>query len=250
MYMVWDLMDLLRATKASNLSLHVASLQKMIQLLFSYDHHTSVSYSAVYLKTMLNLPTTHPGAETLLPEKLIHREQVLSSWLKICWGRNNNWTNDQQHAKSQGGIICVDRNMSSWYATKHARGLHHQAALGRTDMDDHDSSAHKDLRSSNNHPEWRRHCQSDASSAELRKFLWSWEQEWTLLLVLWNPGTQRILEWSTWCWQDWTISVHAVCQKAIAGKKSELQQSYQETEIEDIYKDSKNSQSGKQVKED
>jgi hypothetical protein len=41
----------------------------------------------------------------------------------------------------------------------------------------------------------------------------------------------------------------SVSQKAIAGKKSEHQLSYQEAEIEYIYKDSKNSQSGKQVKE-
>jgi hypothetical protein len=56
-----------------------------------------------------------------------------------------------KHAKSQGGIICVSRNLSPYYrwrTTKHARGLYHQAVLERTDIDDHDSSAHKDLRCS------------------------------------------------------------------------------------------------------
>jgi hypothetical protein len=71
----------------------------MIQRLFSYDHHDSARYSAVYLKTMLNLPTTHPGAETLLPEKGVHHEQVLCSWLKITIEQN---LMINKHAKSQG----------------------------------------------------------------------------------------------------------------------------------------------------
>jgi hypothetical protein len=53
-----------------------------------------------------------------------------------------------KHARSQGWIICVSRNMSSWRTTKHARRLYHQAVLEQTDMDDHNSSAHKDLRCS------------------------------------------------------------------------------------------------------
>jgi hypothetical protein len=56
-----------------------------------------------------------------------------------------------KHAKSQGGIICVSRNLSSYYmwrTTKHARGLYHHAALERTDMGDHDSQDLKDLRCS------------------------------------------------------------------------------------------------------
>jgi hypothetical protein len=41
MFRVWELLDLLQATKANSLSSHVSSLEKMIQLIFSYDHHNS-----------------------------------------------------------------------------------------------------------------------------------------------------------------------------------------------------------------
>jgi hypothetical protein len=98
MFRVWDL---LRATKANNLSLHVASLQKIIQLLFSYDHHNSARYSAVYLQTMLNLPTTHRDAETLLQEKGVHREQASVPGLRYA----EDITIEQminKYAKSQG----------------------------------------------------------------------------------------------------------------------------------------------------
>jgi hypothetical protein len=127
----------------------------MIQLLFSYDHHNSARFSAVYLKTILNLPTTHPSAETLLQEKgfIVNRSSVPGTRYAedITIKRMIN-----KYAKSQGVIICVSRNLSShyrWRATKHARGLYHQAALERTDMDDHDSSAHKDLSMLPNYPE-------------------------------------------------------------------------------------------------
>jgi hypothetical protein len=101
MYRVYDLLDLLRVTKTNNLSLslHVTSFQKMIHRLFSYDHHNSARYSAIYLKTMLNLPTTHPGSETLLPEKgfIMNMSSVPGSRYTI---EQNLMIN--KHARSQG----------------------------------------------------------------------------------------------------------------------------------------------------
>jgi hypothetical protein len=144
---VWDP---LRATKANNLSLHVASLQKMIQLFFSYDHHNYARYSAVYFQTMLNHPTTRPGAETLLREKGFSVNMSSVSGSRCAVDMMIEQTINK-HAKSQGEIIDSSRNLSAYYrwcTTRHARGLYHQAALERADMDDHDSSAHKDPRCS------------------------------------------------------------------------------------------------------
>ena len=55
-----------RATKENCLTLHLASLQRMCSLFFSFDHPNYARYSAFYLLNMLNLEKTHPGAEDLL----------------------------------------------------------------------------------------------------------------------------------------------------------------------------------------
>ena len=66
---VWNILNFQLATKENNLSLHRGCLEKMVSLFFSYDHQNYARYTAVYLQTVLNLPTTHPGAEKLLEEK-------------------------------------------------------------------------------------------------------------------------------------------------------------------------------------
>ena len=55
-----------RATKENCLALHLASLQRMCSLFFSFDHPNYARYSAFYLLNMLNLEKMHPGAEDLL----------------------------------------------------------------------------------------------------------------------------------------------------------------------------------------
>jgi hypothetical protein len=97
---------------------------------------------------MLNLPTTHPGAATLLQEKgfIVNRSSVPGS--RCAVDRTIEQTINK-HAKSQGEIIDFSSNLSAYYrwcTTRHATGLYDPAVLQRADMDDHDSSAHKDLR--------------------------------------------------------------------------------------------------------
>ena len=101
---VWNILNFQLATKENNLSLHLGCLEKMVSLFFSYDHQNYVRYTAVYLQTVLNLPTTHPGAEKLLEEKgfSVNRSAVPSSRnaVDITIEQTIN-----RHAKSQGGII-------------------------------------------------------------------------------------------------------------------------------------------------
>ena len=51
-------------TKQNDLMLHLASLQKMCSLFFSFDHPNYERYSTLYLVIMLE--NSHPGAEELL----------------------------------------------------------------------------------------------------------------------------------------------------------------------------------------
>ena len=52
--------------KENNFSPHLASLEDMSSLFFTYDHPSYAHYTVVYILTMLNLDKTHPGAEKLL----------------------------------------------------------------------------------------------------------------------------------------------------------------------------------------
>jgi hypothetical protein len=67
------LLNLLRATKANNLSLHVASPQKMTIITLAATQQSTGRPCSTF---QLNIPTTHRGAETLLQEKGVHCEQA------------------------------------------------------------------------------------------------------------------------------------------------------------------------------
>ena len=147
---VWHILQFQRATKENNLALHLASLENMCSLFFSYDHQNYARYTAVYLQTLLNLPTSHPGAEKLLQQKgfSVDRSAVPSSRnaVDITIEQTIN-----RHAKSHGGIVGFIRSHAAYYrwcTTRHARGRYHQAALEMTEMDSQDYSSHKGLRSS------------------------------------------------------------------------------------------------------
>ena len=63
---VWLILQNQRAIKEGNLDLHMASLQQMCKLFFSYDQQNYVRYASVYLLILLNCHDSHPGAEDLL----------------------------------------------------------------------------------------------------------------------------------------------------------------------------------------
>eukprot|EP00745_Piridium_sociabile_P026705 TRINITY_DN42673_c0_g1_i18.p1 TRINITY_DN42673_c0_g1~~TRINITY_DN42673_c0_g1_i18.p1 ORF type:complete len:760 (+),score=189.88 TRINITY_DN42673_c0_g1_i18:236-2515(+) len=147
---VRNMLELQRATKENDLPLHLASLQNMCKLFFSYDHPNYARYTAVYLQTILNLPTSHPGAENLLREKgfSVNRSAVPGSRTAV------DITIEQtinRHAKSQGGIKGFSTSQKTyhrWVTTRHDRALYHQATLESVDMDSQENTAHKDLRPS------------------------------------------------------------------------------------------------------
>ena len=111
---VWVMLQLQRATKENNLNLHLESLHQMCKLFFSYDHQNYSRYTALYLFTILNLLTIHPGAEDLLRNKgfSVNRFDVPSSRTAV------DITIEQtinRHAKSYGGIVGFNRNRSAYY---------------------------------------------------------------------------------------------------------------------------------------
>lgn len=147
---VWLMLQFQRATKENNLDLHLASLQQMCSLFFSYDHPNYARYTTVYLLTLLNLPESHPGAEDLLRRNgfSVNRSEVPSSRnaVDITIEQTIN-----RHAKSHGGIVGFSRNHSAYYRwcmTRHARASYCQASMEMADMDSQDCSTHKDLRPS------------------------------------------------------------------------------------------------------
>ena len=147
---VWLMLQLQRATKENNLDLHLESLQQMCKLFFSYDHQNYSRYTALYLVSMLNLPTTHPGAEDLLRKNgfSVKRSEVPScrTAVDITIELTIN-----RHAKSYGGIVGFSTNKDAyfrWCVTRHARASYQQAALYMADMDAQDTDSHKDLRPS------------------------------------------------------------------------------------------------------
>lgn len=119
---VWLILQLQRATKANSLILHLTSLQKMCKLFFSYDHHNYARYTAPYLQTMLNLLTSHPGAEECLQRNgfSMNRSEIPTSRsaVDITIKQTIN-----THAKCQGGTVGFSRNKADyyrWFITRHA----------------------------------------------------------------------------------------------------------------------------------
>ena len=118
-----------RATKENCLTLHLASLQRMCSLFFSFDHPNYARYSTFYLLNMLNLEKTHPGAEDLLKNNgfSVNRSDVPSSRnaVDITIEQTIN-----RHAKSHSGIVGFSRNRAAYYRwcrTGHARASYLQA---------------------------------------------------------------------------------------------------------------------------
>ena len=145
---VWILLQFQRATKENNLDLHMASLQNMCSLFFSFDHPNYARYTTVYLMTLLALPQSHP--EELLKQNglSVNRSAVPSS-------RNSvDITIEQtinRHAKSNGGIVGFSRNYSAyhrWCTTRHARASYCQATMNMADIGSEECTSHNDLRPS------------------------------------------------------------------------------------------------------
>ena len=130
--------------------LHLASLQNMCGLFFSFDHPNYARYSALYLVIMLKLDKSHPGAEEL-PKRNgfgVNRSDVPSSRTAV------DITIEQtinHHAKSHGGIVCFSRNQSVYYRwgrTRHSRASYLQTAKEIANMDSRESTSHKEVRRS------------------------------------------------------------------------------------------------------
>ena len=96
---VWLLLRFQRATNENNFSLHLASLEDMCSLFFSYDHPNYTRYTVVYILTMLNLDKTHPGAEELLKGKgiSVNRSSIPSSRNAVDITKNKLSTSMQSH---------------------------------------------------------------------------------------------------------------------------------------------------------
>jgi hypothetical protein len=147
---IWLVLRFLRATKENNLDLHLACVQELCPLLFSMDHHNYARYLSVYLLTLINLPHTHPGADTLLRKCgfSVSRSDVPASRNPV------DLTIEQtinRHAKSRGGIIGFSRNFPAYYrwcVTRHVRASYVDSTLDMAGMTNSEESAHKDIRPS------------------------------------------------------------------------------------------------------
>ena len=145
---IWLVYTFLRTTKENNLDLHVSSLEKMCPFYFAMDHHNYARYLSVYYISMLNLATSHPGADELL------RKGGLSVCRSNVPGSRNpvDMTIEQtinRHAKCAGGIVGFSRSYSAYYrwcVTRHARASYVAATLEMAGMDNSDDSIHKELR--------------------------------------------------------------------------------------------------------
>ena len=122
---VWMLLRFQRGTKENNFSLHLASLEDMSSLFFTYDHPNYAHYTVVCILTMLNLDETHPGTEKLLKG---NGNGINVNRSSIPFSRNAvDITVEQtinKHAKSQGGNIGFSTNPSAYYrwcTTRHSR---------------------------------------------------------------------------------------------------------------------------------
>ena len=147
---VWLVLMFLRATKENNLDLHLWCLQNLCRMFFSYDRPNYARYTTVYMLTLLNLPSSHPGGQELLRLNgfSVNRSEVQSSRNAV------DLTIEQtinRHAKSHGGIIGFSRNYSAYYRwcmTRHSRAGYVQATMELTGMESQGCSTHKDIRTS------------------------------------------------------------------------------------------------------
>ena len=147
MDIVWLILTLIKATKMNDLQLHLASLYSLCPILFAYDHTNYARYLPVYILTILNLNTTHPGAEDLLRNNgiSVRRSSVPLSRnaVDITIEQTIN-----RHAKSQGGIIGFSRNYAAYYrwcVTRHYRTKLVEATLFLADIFPDELSVHKEF---------------------------------------------------------------------------------------------------------
>ena len=120
----WLLMHFLRATKANDLTLHIACLHELCPFFFSQEKPNYARYTSVYLNILLNLPHTHPGAMELLQKNgmSVNRSNIPNS-------RNAVGITIEQiynhHASGHGpGIIGFSPNLAAyhwWGCAWHAR---------------------------------------------------------------------------------------------------------------------------------
>lgn len=109
--------------KGKLLELHLANLQSMCPLFFSYDHQNNARYATVYLLSMLNLSEFHPGADELLRQNGLNvsRFDIPSSRTTVDIAIEQSIN---KHAKSDNGIVDFSRNQSAYYrwpVTRHVR---------------------------------------------------------------------------------------------------------------------------------
>ena len=130
--------------------MHVACLCKLCPLFFSYDHPNYARYTTIYCLILLNLDRTHPGLKDLLKRNglSVNRSGVPTSRnaVDITIEQTIN-----RHAKSHGGIIGFSHNYAAYYRwcmTRHSGAQYLQATTEMVDMDNTDSSSHKDIRKS------------------------------------------------------------------------------------------------------
>ena len=137
----------LRATKKNDMDLHLAALQDMLPLFyFVYDRHNYARYATVHLISILNLNSTHPGAEELLHQNgfSASRSDVPSSRYAV------DITIEQtinKHAKSHRGIVGFSRNYAAyfrWCVTRHWRTGYVEGAFKMADMVVSENDSHKD----------------------------------------------------------------------------------------------------------
>ena len=138
-----------QATKENSLTHHLAGLQRMCSMLFSFDHPNCARYSAFYLN-MLNLEKTHPGAKDLLKNNgfSVNSSDVPSSRnaVDITIEQTIN-----RHAKSHSRVVGFSRNHSAYYRwcrTRHARASYLQGTREIANIDTLESTSHKEIRSS------------------------------------------------------------------------------------------------------
>ena len=147
---IWLVLRFLKAAKLNDLDLHVACLYKLCPLFFSYNHPNYARYTTIYCLILLNLDRIHPGLKDLLKRNgfSVNRSGVPTS-------RNAADITIKQtvnrHAKSHGGIIGFNRNYAAYYIwcmTRHSRAQYLQATMKTVDVNNTDSSSHKDIRKS------------------------------------------------------------------------------------------------------
>ena len=144
---VWMLLRFQRGTKENNFSPHLASLEDMSFLFFTYDHPNYAHYIVVYILTMLNLDKTHPGAEKLLKgnDISVNRSSIPSSRnaVDITVEQTIN-----KHAKSQRGNIGFSTTTLLTIGGEQLDILKPALCkpLELAEMDTTESCSHKDVR--------------------------------------------------------------------------------------------------------